>query len=129
MFVGSADDASLFTGPKGGPVRRAFLYREWTKAVSGLGLPPTLHVHDLRHTAGTLAAHTGATTRELMARLGHSSQAAALRYQHAAERRHAEIAAALDGVLANPVSPKVHHNVRDIRPLAGRSSLSKVNEV
>ena len=39
------------------------------------------------------------TTKEVMARLGHSSPAAAQRYQHAAERRDAVIASALDIVL------------------------------
>lgn len=34
-----------------------------------------LKLHELRHTAGTLTAKTGATTRELMAHLGHSSPA------------------------------------------------------
>jgi len=50
----------------------------------------------MRHAAGTLAAQTGATQRELMARLGHSTPSAAQRYQHAAERRDADIAAGLD---------------------------------
>ena len=52
--------------------------------------------HDLRHAAGTLAAQTGATQRELMARLGHATPSAAQRYQHGAERRDADIAAGLD---------------------------------
>jgi len=34
-------------------------------------------LQELRHTAGTLAARTGATTKELMARLGHASPQAA----------------------------------------------------
>jgi integrase len=37
--------------------------------------------HDLRHLAATLAAISGATTKQLMARLGHSSPHAALIYQ------------------------------------------------
>ena len=44
---------------------------------------PDLHFHDLRHTGGTLSAATGASLKELMARLGHSSVRAALIYQHA----------------------------------------------
>jgi hypothetical protein len=35
----------------------------------------------------TLAAYTGATTKELMARLGHASPRAAMIYQHAAADR------------------------------------------
>jgi integrase len=41
-----------------------------------------LRFHDLRHTSATLSIAAGASTRELMARMGHSSSAAALRYQH-----------------------------------------------
>ena len=51
--------------------------------------------HDLRHTGQTLAAATGATTRDLMKRAGHASDAAARRYLHAIEGRDAEIATAL----------------------------------
>jgi integrase len=43
-----------------------------------------VHFHDLRHTAGTLSAQAGATLKELMARIGHSTPRAAMRYQHAA---------------------------------------------
>lgn len=85
----------VFTGPLSDNLRRATLQKAWTKARVASG-HPSLHLHDLRHAAGTLAAQTGATTRELMARLGHASPAAAHRYQHAAERRDADIASALD---------------------------------
>jgi integrase len=53
---------------------------------------PDLRWHDLRHTGATLAAQSGATMRELMSRLGHSTPAAALIYQHASQDRDAEIA-------------------------------------
>jgi integrase len=53
-------------------------------------------VHDLRHTAATLAAAAGATTKELMERMGHTSPAVALRYQHVMTDRQAQLASALD---------------------------------
>ena len=53
---------------------------------------PDLRWHDLRHTGAVLAAQAGATLAELQGRLGHSSVAAALVYQHAADGRDAEIA-------------------------------------
>ncbi|WP_190394128.1 tyrosine-type recombinase/integrase [Nocardiopsis quinghaiensis] len=53
---------------------------------------PDLRFHDLRHTGATLAAQSGATLRELMSRLGHSSSQAAMNYQHAAGDRDAAIA-------------------------------------
>lgn len=48
--------------------------------------------HDLRHYGGTLYAQSGATTAEAMARLGHSTVSAAMRYQHATDQRARELA-------------------------------------
>jgi hypothetical protein len=58
-----------------------------------------MHFHDLRHVGGTLAAATGASLKELMARLGHSSTRAALVYQHASRDRDQAIARALGGLV------------------------------
>ncbi|MGH3261265.1 MAG: tyrosine-type recombinase/integrase, partial [Trebonia sp.] len=70
--------------------------RQWRKAIGKVtGLPKGLHFHDLRHTGNTLAAGTGASTRELMARMGHASARAALIYQHASSERDKAIAEAL----------------------------------
>ena len=60
---------------------------------------PDLRFHDLRHTGAVLAASTGATLAELMARLGHSTPGAALRYQHAAQDRDQVIADALSALV------------------------------
>jgi integrase len=46
-------------------------------------LPEGFHLHDLGHTGTTIAAASGASTRELMHRMGHASMRAALIYQHA----------------------------------------------
>ena len=59
---------------------------------------PDLHFHDLRHTGATLAAAAGATIAELMARIGHSTPAMAMRYQHAGADRDKAIAAALSEI-------------------------------
>jgi integrase len=72
--------------------------RIWVRACAAAGAPG-VHFHDLRHTGGTLAAATGATLKELMARLGHSSPRAAMIYQHATSDRDQAIAQAL-GTLA-----------------------------
>ncbi len=56
---------------------------------------PDLHFHDLRHTGAVLAAQSGATIADLMARLGHSTPRMAMHYQHTAAGRDAQIAAAL----------------------------------
>jgi hypothetical protein len=68
------------------------LYRHWYKARAAAGRKD-LRFHDLRHSGAVLAAATGATLAELMARLGHSTPQAAVRYQHAAAGRGREIAA------------------------------------
>jgi integrase len=72
----------------------ASLYRVFYPARQAAGRPD-LRWHDLRHTGAVLAASTGASLAELMARLGHSTPQAALRYQHASRGRDAEIAALL----------------------------------
>jgi integrase len=59
---------------------------------------PDAHFHDLRHAGLTLSAQTGATLAEVMPLAGHSSSAAAMRYQHAADQRDAEIAARLSAL-------------------------------
>lgn len=55
--------------------------------------------HDLRHTGLTLAAGTGATVSELMARAGHTSPTVAMRYQHSAQQRDRVIADALGAAI------------------------------
>ena len=51
-----------------------------------------LRFHDLRHTGAVLAALSGATIKELMERLGHSTPQMAIRYQHVANGRSRQIA-------------------------------------
>jgi integrase len=90
-------DGHLFTGPMGGPISSVHWYKSFDLARRAIGMPE-LHPHDLRHAAGTLYAQQGATTREIMARLGHRSRAAADRYQHAAASRDEELAARLEAI-------------------------------
>ncbi len=58
-----------------------------------------MRVHDLRHTGNTLAARSGVSTRDLMARMGHDSVRAAIIYQHATTEADARIAATLEAEL------------------------------
>jgi integrase len=84
-------DGLLFPAAGGGHLAPSSLYKVFYPARRAAGRSD-LRWHDLRHTGAVLAATTGATLAELMARLGHSTQGAALRYQHAAQDRDAEIA-------------------------------------
>jgi integrase len=98
LFSEPGRDGLVFVGEKGGPHRRVSFYPAWLRATKATGLEH-LRFHDLRHTGATLAAATGASTKELMTRLGHSSAAAALRYQHATVDRDQAIARALSGLV------------------------------
>jgi integrase len=110
-------EALVFSGEKGAPIDRSNWARRFRKAASAAGVPG-LHFHDLRHVAGTLAASTGASTRELMARLGHSTTRAALIYQHATAERDHEIAARIDAILEAARRSPAGQLVRLKRPLA-----------
>lgn len=74
--------------------------RVWGNARDAAGVDYTFH--DLRHLAGTLNATAGASIRESMARMGHSSPRAALRYQHLVDLRDAEVASAIDRLFDSP---------------------------
>jgi integrase len=102
--VQSGRDALLFPARHGGHMAPASLYRVWYPARDAAGRPD-LRFHDLRHTGATLAAATGATLADLMQRLGHSTPAAALRYQHAVADRDRAIAEALSGFASAKVVP------------------------
>ena len=93
-------NAPLFRRPDGQPLRVTHLEWYWRRARDQVGLPHA-HFHDLRHAGLTLSAQVGATLAEVMRRAGHSSSAAAMRYQHAAERRDAEIARRLSEAAEN----------------------------
>ena len=103
--VDRAADSLLF-GDDDGTHLRADRYRvHWEKARKAIG-KPHLWVHDLRHVGAVLAAQSGATTAELMHRLGHTTPEMALRYQHVAEGRDAEIAARLSKLATSAPSSK-----------------------
>lgn len=59
-----------------------------------MAFPTELHFHDLRHAGDTLASTAGASTREPMTHMGHSSSRAALIYQHMARDRDRDRATA-----------------------------------
>jgi integrase len=96
-YVSDDTEALLFTGLRGGALRRSNFQRatNWTKLVTDLGLP-RFHFHDLRHTGNTLAAGKGANLADLMARMGHSSVRAARIYLHTTEQRDKQIAESLN---------------------------------
>jgi integrase len=99
-FVDRHRDSPIFPTEHGRHLQPSTLYRHWYRARAKAGRSD-LRWHDLRHSGAVLAAATGASLAELMARLGHSTPAAAMRYQHAAQGRDREIAALLSKMAAN----------------------------
>jgi integrase len=84
-FVGPEPGALVFSGQQGGPWSRSNFNKMsgWASAARSIGAGG-LHFHDLRHTGNTFAASGGAGIKDLMARMGHDSERAALIYQHEA---------------------------------------------
>lgn len=107
MWVDEAPNAPMFPGPNGG-LRRATVYRAWHKALAAAGLPEHVKPHDLRHLSNTLAAQVpGVTIKDLMARMGHRSERAALRYLHASDVADSAMAAGLDAALRRSIEADV----------------------
>lgn len=97
-YVGADADTLVFTMERSGDTPTKVMWRTiWNQARTDAGVSCTFH--DLRHVAGTLNATAGATIKEAMARLGHASPVAALRYQHAVASRDAEIAGGVDRLI------------------------------
>ena len=103
------DQALVFTSPIGTPLRHSSFYRRvWLPAVAKVGLPG-IHFHDLRHAGNTLTADAGASLRELMDRMGHSSTRAALIYQHPSDERQRKLADAVgEAALKTATSSSTH---------------------
>ncbi|MFI5821370.1 tyrosine-type recombinase/integrase [Streptomyces rishiriensis] len=99
QFAAPGRDGHVFVGPQGGQLRRSNFRDDWVSARKAAGVTTELHFHDLRHTGNTLASTAGASTRELMTRMGHSSSRAALIYQHMTSDRDRAIADRLGAMI------------------------------
>lgn len=99
-YVKDHSNALVFTTENGKAIWRGNFNKlvKWRATVAGIGAAG-LHFHDLRHTGNVLAASTGTSLRDLMARMGHDSPRAALIYQHASSDADLAIAAALNARL------------------------------
>lgn len=113
--VGKARNALLFTTLHGQYWTHGNFYKAAWIPARAAAHRPDLRFHDLRHTSAVLAAQTGATLAELMARLGHSTSVAAMRYQHVAAGRDTQIAAALSRMATDTEQVLVPFGRRDDR--------------
>lgn len=110
-YVADEPEALVFAGLSGQPLWRGNFNKlaRWSQATCRIGAPG-LHFHDLRHTGNTLAARTKSSLRDLMARMGHDSPAAAIIYQHATAEADRDIAQSVSDVIeaaqrAGPARP------------------------
>jgi integrase len=94
-FTMAGRDALVFGTSTGRPLTGGSRTTMFARARHAIGRDD-LPWHDLRHSAMTLVALTGATLPELMQRAGHSTPRAALHYQHAADGAQQRIAERLD---------------------------------
>jgi integrase len=120
--------ALVFASSTGSPLSHSnFRQRIWLPGLAAVGLEG-VHLHDLRHTGNQLTANAGANPRELMARMGHDSERAALIYLHSSRERQRALADAVGEAaraeLAKPETtkkapPKGTRRARNRRPAAG----------
>jgi integrase len=89
--TGKSPESLVFTTTWGGRLTKGAFTKTIKKGFASVG-KPDMRVHDLRHIGATYAAQAGATIKELMARMGHTTPGMAMRYQIAATDRAATIA-------------------------------------
>jgi integrase len=96
----------LFAVPSGKSSSRgpAFPRRAWNTARKRAGIGD-FRFHDLRHTHASYLAMSGATERELMESLGHSTPAMASRYAHLANEHKRRVARRLHAAVGEWSSP------------------------
>jgi integrase len=114
-FADPKPNGFVFIGSKGGRLRRSNFREVWYRARGAVGLSE-LHFHDLRHTGNTMAAAQGASLKELMERMGHSSPRAALIYLHATRERDQKIAAGMGKLFAEAKSRSAKRTGTDPKP-------------
>ena len=100
-LVGDGWTASgaVFTYPDGRTLHPDHVMVTFRRLVTGAGLP-LIRLHDLRHTAATLALAAGVHPKVVQERLGHSSIGITLdTYSHVVQGMQAEAAAKVAGLL------------------------------
>ncbi len=110
LYTLPGTEGLVFPTVDGQPMRRSnFRARVWVPATSQAGMSG-FRFHDLRHTAATLGAASGTSLKALMARIGHASARAALRYQHVIDGQDADIVNYLERFGDEPSAPSRAHD-------------------
>ena len=94
-FTLDGDAGLVFTSPAGTPLRHSNFYRRaWLKAAEAAGRAECISM-TCAIPGNALTADAGASLRELMERMGHSSTRAALIYLHSTSERQRSLADAV----------------------------------
>ena len=93
-FSQKGHDGLLFPNIDGEQLTRQKYYNAFKIRAAQAGCPKA-SPHSLRHYAGTAYAQVGATVKETMDYLGHTSERVAMQYQHTAQNRPQHLAAAM----------------------------------
>ena len=120
-FTAPGANALVFPGADGQPLTPGQVYGHAPRYDTGTGKKkhpgngfykarheigrPDFRFHDLRHFAATMAAISGATTKELMQFAGHSDIHAAMRYQEAVTERKRDLAHRMAALATPQASP------------------------
>ena len=94
----------------------AFGFRLWLRRVCGT------HFRDLRHTGNVITAAAGASLRELMDRMGHSSARAALIYLHGSDARQRVIADGVSKLAERELRARIQGRPRHDRARGGHEN-------
>jgi integrase len=70
---GLGPEGLIFTGPRGGPIRRTTFSDTWRSVAEPLGIPSGEGFHQLRHFYASLLIHSGQSVKTIQEYLGHQS--------------------------------------------------------
>ncbi|GAC84763.1 putative site-specific recombinase, partial [Gordonia paraffinivorans NBRC 108238] len=88
LCEGKDRSALVFDNGRGGHLKRPVSWSDWfAGAVDGAGVP-RVTIHDLRHTAASLAVSAGVNVKALQRMLGHASAASVPKSCPAEDDRH-----------------------------------------
>lgn len=99
---GPGPDGLLFTGPRGGPLRRTTFSDMWTAVAGPLGIPAGDGYHQLRHFYASVLIRAGESIKVVQDRLGHTSAQMTLDvYSHLWPEDEDRTRAAVDDVFSH----------------------------
>jgi integrase len=111
---GEGPERLIFTGTRGGPIRRTTFSDAWIAAAGPLGIPLGDGFHQLRHFYVSMLIHKNQSIKVVQERLGHRRAETTLdTYAHLWPTSEDETRAAVDEVLGAHVSPVCHDDAAD----------------